>query len=79
MDIYAKVKYNKTKELTSIVKKAFGQAMRTENTKENTGVKMGLIFKETPQKVSIIKGFRTLSINGYGLKAVRRAPQFSKR
>ncbi len=38
MDICAKVKYNKTKELISIVKKAFGQAMRTENTKENTGV-----------------------------------------
>ena len=31
------------------------------------------------KKVSNIKGFRALSINEYGLKAARRAPQFSKR
>ncbi len=40
---------------------------------------MGLIFKSTPQKARNIKGFRTLSTNEYGLKAARRAPQFSKR
>ena len=43
------------------------------------GTKTGLNFKPTPQKVSIFKGFRGLSVNEYGLKAARRAPQFSKR
>lgn len=79
MDIYAKVKYNKPKELIGIVNKAFGQTMRIKTQNRIQGFKVGLIFKETPQKVSIIKGFRALSINEYGLKAARRAPQFSKR
>ena len=51
MDIYAKVKYNKHKELAAVVNGAFGK----------------------------IKGSEACCFQKYGLKAARRAPQFSKR
>ena len=38
MDIYAKVKYNKPKDLIEVVNQALGQNMQIEKAQENTGV-----------------------------------------
>ena len=46
---------------------------------QNDGLSYGLIFKETIKKALKIKGFSSCDNVKYGLKAARRAPQFSKR
>ena len=43
------------------------------------GLRYGLIKSGTPQKARNFKPFRYSGRMKYGLKAARRAPQFSKR
>ena len=78
MDIYAKVKYNKPEELFGVVNGAFHQAI-AEWKRPFFMVRTPDNWEAESRKSPEYQGKTAQTLAQYGLKAARRAPQFSKR
>ena len=81
MDIYAKIKYNKPQELLPVVNAALRPVAMSWKYPFLTMFSVNIRAKSSCdilKSVGISRGIGIFSAQ-YGLKAARRAPQFSKR